>query len=439
MFAVISALVGAASAATSTYQLTFYSDATCGTATKSVDFAPGACNKNPTDAAVTPTSSLAVFNVGGAAQLSFFTDYTCSAGGEDFATEFGACTESTIASGTLRVYYKITQEAYWSDGATYVKVSEYGECAHPLCRRALCATRGGARPLGAARSRGVTRHTLPLPPSPLASPPPAAAALRRCTHIVQLPPSLSSLFVRAAVAGTCTGTALRTSYVPAIPMPGADVAAIGNAQFCDDATAGTAVACAGTSAYKFVVSASCISNPTATANPSALSNPTTCHGDAASKIKYECISKGSVSPGSILTPTMKPTVAPTAPSGAQPWQIGLGISLALFAGVLGIVCVLIVTSIVLKYTVKIPSNIVLKGEEKFDPSTDQLVWTDSVETIGGVPTKESEQYRELAAKAAADGETGDTTNFKLVVTKTHGEKPFCDFPACAESDSDDDE
>ena len=152
MFAVISALVGAASAATSTYQLTFYSDATCGTATKSVDFAPGACNKNPTDAAVTPTSSLAVFNVGGAAQLSFFTDYTCSAGGEDFATEFGACTESTIASGTLRVYYKITQEAYWSDGATYVKVSEYGECAHPLCRR-CSALRAAERDRSALHDR----------------------------------------------------------------------------------------------------------------------------------------------------------------------------------------------------------------------------------------------------------------------------------------------
>jgi hypothetical protein len=221
-------------------------------------------------------------------------------------------------------------------------------------------------------------------------------------------------------------------------MPGADVTAIGNAQFCDDATVGTAVACAGTTAYKFAVTASCVSDPKATANPSALSSATTCHGGT-SKVKYECVSAGNIANDAILSPTMTPTAAPTVASGAQPWQIGLGISLALFAGVLGTVCILIVTSIILKYTVKIPSDLVLKGEEEFDPSTDQVVWTDSVESIGGVPTKESEQYKELAAKAAADGETGDSSNFKLVVTKTHGEKPFCDFPACAENDSDDDE
>ena len=146
----LTALIGVASAATSTYQVTFYSDAACGTATKSADFVHGACNKNPTDAGSTPTSSLAVFNVGGAAQLSYFTDYKCTAGSEDFATEFGVCTESTIAGGTLRVYYKITPEAYWADGATYVKASEYGAWrAPPSCRR--CARRAAKR-----RARGCS-------------------------------------------------------------------------------------------------------------------------------------------------------------------------------------------------------------------------------------------------------------------------------------------
>ena len=231
--------------------------------------------------------------------------------------------------------------------------------------------------------------------------------------------------------------------IPAIAPLGPDAKKTVNAQVCTSDVAGSAFACIGTNVYKYAITIGCATGApeqASTGNPVLMVTPTTGCGYAGSSSTYECIATppAADAPGGINTPSKAPTAAPTEASGLQPWGIGLIASLCLFGGVTGVVLILIILSIILKYTIRIPSSLVVRGEalEDFEPTTDKFIWTDSIETIGGVPTKDSEIYATLKKAAAADSESGATANFKLVVTKSHGEKPFCDFPACQEDEED---
>jgi hypothetical protein len=317
---------------------------------------------------LSPTASLAVYEVGGNPQIHFYSDAACNTELTHTLSSFGECRTETLqfnSSISLRVGYSIGKHDYWTDG-NYVKVSEF------------------------------------------------------------------------AVNGACSGTPIRTSYVPAIGMPGAGVTKTMAAQFCTSSSNGVAIACAGSSPYKYTITGTCATDATAaSANPPALTSVATCH-DGASTKAYECVDKATAENALLSAPTAAPTSHPTNPEGVQPWHIGMGVSLALFFTVLTTVLVLIVNAIILKYVIKIPSVYVARGEDpdEFDALTDKIVWTDDIVSIGGTATKDSRIYKELAKQAKDDTEGGSGGNFKLVVTKTHGEKPFCDFPACADDDDD---